>query len=197
MKLVIEHTVGYMLKVLKSRKKISAFKAEFDAIRHGDYKTFLSLVGGKVPFMVIYHKGIIHSEENNPNYDSDFQGLLKSGNSLNVFYQNSLEEYGKIADFEIPNEVYEKAVIFEIAIRMHANNNNLLSKEKRIDLIEVINLLCDFKSLSGSEKESIHQARRFVNMIKHFKHQFPSWSEGINHFLAGFAVLEKYKILVI
>jgi hypothetical protein len=197
MKLIIGPTVGYMLKVLKSKKKITAYKDEFDAIRHGDYKSFLSLVGGKVPFIVIYNNGKIHSEENNPNYECDFEGLLKSGNSLRVFYQNCLKEYGIITDYEIPDEVYEKVVTFEIAIRMHANNNKLLSKEKRMDLDEVINLLCNFKSLSGSEKEGVYQARRFVNMIKHFKHQFPSWSEGINHFLAGYSVLEKYKILIV
>lgn len=132
MKLIIEHTVGYMLKVLKSGKKISAFKAEFNAIKHGDYKTFLSLVKGKVPFMVIYNNGKICTEENNPNYECDFEGLIKSGDSLKIFYKNCFKEYGTITEPDILDEVYDKVVTFEIAIRMHANNANLLSKEKRV-----------------------------------------------------------------
>ena len=194
--MVIEHTVGYMLKVLKSGIKISAYKAEFDAIRHGDYKIFLLLVGGKVPFMVIFNNGKIHSEENNPNYECDFEGLIKSEDSLKIFYENCFREYGTITDPDILDEIYDKVFTFEIALRMHANNVNLLSKERRYNLEEVINKLCAYKSLSQIEIENIQNARRFVNMIKHFNHQYPSWPEGIKHFLSGFGILEKYKILI-
>jgi len=79
MTLRVEIAVGYMLKVLKDRKKITEYKNEFNAIKHGDYKTFLSLIDGEIPPMVIYNNGRIKSEENNPNYDSDFEGLLKPG----------------------------------------------------------------------------------------------------------------------
>jgi hypothetical protein len=197
MSLIIERVVGYMLKVLKSQKKITAYKKEFNAIRHGDYKSFLSLIGGKVPFMITYNNGDIYTEENNPNYDCDFEGLFKSGESLKIFFNNCYSLYGKITDEDIPDAIYQKAVLFEIALRMHANNFNLLSKTKRIDLIDVINILCDYKSISNFEKEKLQKGRIFLNMIKHFKNQYPSWHEGIKHFLEGYSVLEKYKILVV
>ncbi len=195
--LVIEHVVGYMLKVLKSGIKIEAYKDEFNAIRHGNYKDFLRLTNGPLPFMVKWNSGEITDESNNPNYDCDFEGLLKSEPSLKIFHINCFRHYGEVNDTDIPESVYHKAVTFEIAIRMHANNHNLLNQNTRIDLVEVINKLGIHKSMHPNEIESIQKARRFINMIKHYKKQFPSWTEGTHTFLAGFSILEKYKILVV
>lgn len=195
--LVVEVAVGYMLKVLKDRKKITEYKNEFNAIKHGDYKTFLSLVGGKIPPMVIYNSGKIRSEENNPNYDFEFEGLVKSGPSLSIFFKKCLLVYGNIEDPDITDSIYHKVVVFEIALRMHANNNNLLDKTKREDLINVISVLSKFKNLTPEEEEKLQKARVFTNMVKHFKNQYPSWEIGISYFLDGFSVLEKHKILIV
>jgi hypothetical protein len=197
MTLMVEIAVGYMLKVLKNRKKITEYKNEFNAIKHGDYKTFLSLVGGKIPPMVIYNSGKFRSEENNPNYDCDFEGLLKSGPSLLIFLKKCLLVYGNIEDTDITDSIYHKVVVFEIALRMHANNNNLLDKTKREDLKDVITILSKFNNLTHEEEDKLQKARIFTNMVKHFKNQYPSWEEGIKHFLEGFKVLEKHRILIV
>jgi hypothetical protein len=42
--LIIEVVIGYMLKVWKSQKKITKYKNEFNAIRHGDYFEFINLI---------------------------------------------------------------------------------------------------------------------------------------------------------
>ena len=55
--LIIEVAVGYLLKVLKNQKRITEYKNEFNAIKHSDYKTFLSLIDGEIPPMVIYNGG--------------------------------------------------------------------------------------------------------------------------------------------
>ncbi|MDP3928272.1 MAG: hypothetical protein Q8R57_04565, partial [Bacteroidota bacterium] len=168
MVLIIEKTVAYMLMVLKSKVSISAYKNEFNAIHHGDYKEFLKLIKEPIPFMIKYQNGIITNEEENPNYDCDFEGLLKSGPSLKMFYTKCTSFYGKILDNDIPEDIYYKVVTFEIAIRMHANNNNLLNNSNRIELEKVIDILCCFKNISAIDNKKIHGARRFVNMIKHF-----------------------------
>ena len=80
---------------------------------------------------------------------------------------------------------------------MHANNHNLLDKTKREDLINVISILSKFKKLTHEEEDKLQKARVFTNMVKHFKNQYSSWSEGIKHFLEGFEVLEKYQILIV
>jgi hypothetical protein len=195
--LMIEYVVGYMLKIIKSGIKISIYKNEFDAIRHGDYKTFISLVGGEIPFMVIYESGNIRREEDNPNYKFDFEGLIKSGNSLKIFYENCLSYYGKINDYDVSQEIFQKVVSFEISLRMHANNLNLLNKTEQIKLEKVINILCDFKNIPEIDKNKIQSARKFINMIKHFKNQFPSWPIGISNFLIGYEILEKHKITIL
>ena len=197
MMLTIEVAVGYMLKVLKTNQKLTEFKKEFNAIKHGDYKTFLSLIGGEIPPMVIYNGVTIKSEENNPNYDSDFEGLLKSGTSLLIFLKKCFLVYGNIDDPDITDSIYHKVVVFEIAMRMHANNNYLLDNTKREDLINVISILSKFKNLTDEEEDKLQKARSFTNMVKHFKKQYPSWEDGIIHFLEGFEVLEKYQILIV
>ena len=105
--------------------------------------------------------------------------------------------YGNIEDPDIPDSIYHKVVVFEIAIRMHANNHNLLDKTKREDLINVISILSKFKNLTDEEEDKLQKARSFTNMVKHFKKQYPSWEDGIKHFLEGFEVLEKYQILIV
>jgi len=195
--LLIEISVGFMLKILKSGLKLTAHKDEFNAIRHGDYGAFLGLVNGSLPFMLKWSNGIITDESNNPNFDCDFEGLSKSGPSLKLFYEKCTKAYGTIVDNDIPDDIYYKVVTFEIALRMHANNYKLLNKEKRYKLSEVIDILCKYKSISLFEKQNIHRARQFLNMIKHRKPHFESWSEGIRHFLIGYSLLEKHKILII
>ena len=195
--LMVEVAVGFMLKVLKTNQKLTEFKDEFNAIKHGDYKTFLSLIDGEIPLMVIYNGGGIRAEENNPKYDFDFEGLLKSGPSLKIFLKKCFLVYGNIEDPDIPDLIYHKVVVFEIALRMHANNNNLLDKTKQEDIINVISILSKFKNLTQEEEDKLQKARVFTNMLKHFKNQYPSWEEGIKHFLEGFEVLEKHQILII
>jgi hypothetical protein len=197
MMLTIEVAVGYMLKVLKTNKKITEFKDEFNAIKHGDYKTFLSLIGGEIPQMVISNGITIKSEENNPNYDCDFEGLLKSGPSLLIFLKKCFLIYGNINDSDIPDSIYHKVVVFEISIRMHANNHNLLDKSSRIELIHVIKILSNHLHLTLEEEGKLQNARVFNNMVKHFKNQYSSWEEGIKVFLNGFEVLESHQIKVI
>jgi hypothetical protein len=194
--LMVEFAVGYMLKVLKNEKRITEYKNEFNAIKHCDYKTFLSLIDSEIPPMVIYNNGRIRAEENNPKYDFDFEGLLKSGPSLRIFFKKCFLVYGNIEDPDIPDSIYHKVVVFEIALRMHANNNNLLDKTKQEDLINVISILSKFKNLTQEEEDKLQKARVFTNMVKHFKNQYPSWEIGISYFLDGFSVLEKHKILV-
>lgn len=192
----IKITVGYILKVLKHKRKIAFYKNEFNAIKHGDYKEFMRLIPSSIPFIVVYNNGNLKANLNNQNYDLDFEGLIKSQNALAKFYTNSVNHYGKINDLDISDEIYFKMVEFEIAIRMHANNNNLLFKNTRIDLIDVINILGAFLKLSQSEINQIQEGRIFLNMVKHNKGKFSSWQIGINEFNKAFLILKKYKILI-
>jgi hypothetical protein len=147
--------------------------------------------------LVIYTGGGIRAEKNNPKYDFDFEGLLKSGPSLKIFLKKCFLVYGNIEDPDIPDLIYHKVVVFEIALRMHANNNNLLDKTKQEDIINVISILSKFKNLTQEEEDKLQKARVFTNMVKHFKNQYPSWEEGIKIFLDGFEVLESHRIKII
>jgi hypothetical protein len=195
-RLIISVTVGYMLKVLKANKITKTFKREFAAIRHGDYIEFINLVKGKIPFLVVYHEGSITSGTLPPSQDDiDFALLLKAGPSLKLFYKNCKNHYGEISDKDISDETFEHAALFEISLRIHANNYKLL--KQREELVNVISKLASFKEMSQSEIEKIHAGRHFLNMIKHNKNQFPSWTAGVNALASAYEVLNKYGLTAV
>jgi hypothetical protein len=188
-------TVGYMLKVLKSNVKIDKFNPEFKMIRHGNYFEFINSVKGEVPHTVVYSKGKITSDNIARKDDFDFLGLFNANPSLQKFYIDCHKEYGKITDTDIPDSIYGIAALFEISIRMHANNNNLI--ESRENLVEVINKLSEFKNLTENETNKLHQGRRFINMIKHFKNQYSSWNEGIDAMTIAYELIKEKKLTII
>jgi len=165
-------TVGYMLKVLKSKTKINEFDSEFKMIRHGNYFEFINSIKGEIPHTVVYQNGNIKSDNISRKDDFDFLGLFNSNPSLIKFYKECYDKYGKIIDNDVPNEIYGIAALFEISLRMHANNQNLIKPREK--LVDVIDKLSEFKKLTKEETEVLHLGRRFINMIKHFKNQFPS-----------------------
>lgn len=193
-KLVIEPTVGYMLKVLKSGKRIITFKDEFASIRHGNYFDFINQVKGEVPITVRYNAGEITVDNTSQKDDVDFLGLLNSEPSLIKFYKNCLAVYGKVIDDDISDKVYGKVVLFEIGLRMHASNNSLLSERETLE--SVINKLSSFKFLTKEETIQLHLGRSFSNMIKHPKGQFSSWKEGVQAFENAYNVLIKHQLTV-
>lgn len=193
--LIIEIVIGYMLKVWKSEKKITKFKSEFNAIRHGDYFEFINLIREPIPFLVSYKNGEVAIETVSNKDDCDFEGLLKSGPSMVLYFKKCFEEYGNIIDNEINNDLFYDVALFEISIRMHAKNYKLINE--REDLITIIPKLCKHENISESDTILIDRGRQFLNMIKHNKNQFPSWEDGINNFILANNTLIKYKITVL
>jgi len=112
-----------------------------------------------------------------------------------IFLKNCTSVYGYIADNDVPDNIYLKAVLFEISLRMHANNYGLLNE--RENLIDVINKLCLHKNISQTDIDNLHKGRIFINMIKHFDNQFPSWSDGISAFNAAFEVIKKHELTIL
>ncbi|WP_157611480.1 hypothetical protein [Sediminibacterium salmoneum] len=174
--LIIEAAVGYMLKVIKSGKRISKFKTEFSAIRHGNYFEFINLVKGPLPFMVTYRNGAVYVDDKNNQDDFDFAGLFKAGASLKIFYDNCIDFYGEIIDSDISDLTYCKLAYFEISLRMHSNNKNLVAKEATLE--KVIDAIVLQYSLSMNESQTLHSGRKFLNMVKHYKSQFKTWADG-------------------
>lgn len=174
--IIIAVTVGYMLKVLRSGKNSTNFKKEFDHIRHGNYFDFVNLVHSEIPIIVSYKEGEVTVCNEMKKTDFDFESLAKSCNSLKQFYQACFNEFGDFPDNQVSDETYKNVVMFEIGLRMHANNHRLLAE--REDLINVIDKLCSLRNVSTQDQLSLHCGRIFLNMIKHFKNQYPSWQTG-------------------
>lgn len=193
--LIFEIAVGYMLKVIKSRKSITLYKSEFASIRHGDYYTFINLVGGEIPFMVTYQNGQVFIDNKNNLNDLDFSSLLKAGNSLKIFYERCIEHYGEIIDNDISDKIYCLLAYFEISLRMHANNYHLIQKNET--LYTIIEIVCSHFKLTNEEKLLLQSGRRFLNMVKHNKCQFSTWSLGQETFLKAILVLNKHKLTVV
>jgi hypothetical protein len=197
MPLLIECAVGFMLKVLKNGLDTSIFKNEFNAIRHGDYFAFITIVGSEIPAIAIYSKGKIRTQENNINFEFDFEGLIKSGPSLKKFLLACQKHYGIINDKDLPDDIFHKCAYFEIALRMHANNSCLLSKNERTPLETVINVLCAFKGVNFQEIEILHEGRKFVNSLKHQKSRTYNFKIEVTKFENAYQILEKWDILIV
>jgi len=56
-----------------------------------------------------------------------------AGPSMKDFYEKCVNEYGAFTDDEISNELFYRIALFEITIRIHANNHEKI-KAKRLYL---------------------------------------------------------------
>ena len=120
---------------------------------------------------------------------------MKAGNSLKIFYENCIGYYGEIIDNDIADNIYGKLTYFEISLRMHANNHHLITKGESLE--KVIEKIYLHFQLTSVDKALLQNGRQFLNMVKHYKAQFPTWTEGIVSFLKALTVLENNKLTVI
>ena len=197
--LIIQKAVAYMLKAMKLKLNTKKFHNEFASIRHGNYFDFINIIQAPIPTVVTYNLGNIKVNNTIEKNEIDFVGLIKSGPSLIIFLKKCLIEYGELEDNDIPDEIYEKTVLFEIGLRMHANNNGLI-KEREL-LIDVIKKISVFKKMSEIETQKLDNGRHFLNMIKHNNNnnnnQFLDWQTGISAFEESYEIIEKHKLKII
>lgn len=194
-RLIIQVAVGYMLKVLKADKIIDFQKKEFAAIRHGNYDQFLELVNGPIPEMVVYNSGNIKTKNISQKEDFDFAALIKAGPSLLMFYTNCKKHYGEIIDLDIDDDTFEKIALFEIGLRMHANNKKLLIENDSLET--VIDKLSIELNMTTEETLKLHLGRQYLNMIKHKRRKFDSWTSGLEAFQSALFVIDDYYLKVI
>lgn len=186
--------IGNVLKILKKRGKEQEFKQEFEAIRHGDYFEFVNLIKGEIPFVIVYQVGEVTTHNEMRDTDFDYLALVKSGPSLLKFHKQVKAIYGDIVDNDLPDSAFEFMAYFEIAIRMHAKNNNLYTG--RLKLIHVIDRLCDHMGLEEKERQIMHANRDFLNEIKHPKGRVENWPSTIQQMNQLVNLLNKRKLLV-
>jgi hypothetical protein len=204
-RLVIDEAVGYMLKVMRSGTAITKYKDEFNAIRHGDYDEFISLVKGEKPIMIVWQEGTLANQDNiSQKTHFDMIVLISAQNSLQIFLNNCVKEYGEEflkQEPEISNDIYRKTALFEVSLRIHANNNKI-PINKREDLVDVIIKLSNFKGLSPEEIEKLQKGRQFLNDIKHhnnkpnYKRKFSTWEEGVSKFKEAYKILEEKELFI-
>ena len=193
--LIIQKTVAYMLKAMKLKLNTQNFHSEFASIRHGNYFEFINIIQAPIPSVVVYNAGNITVNNKIEKGEMDFVGLIKSGPSLIEFSIKCLAELGTLIDNDIPDEIYEKTVLFEIGLRMHAKNHELIIDKELLN--NVIKKISKFKKMSDIETYKLDNGRRFLNMIKHNKNQFANWKTGIIAFEEAYKIVEKYKLTVL
>jgi hypothetical protein len=195
-KLLYDVVVGYMLKVIKSGIKITKFKNEFNAVKHGDYIEFINLIGKGIPTdIVILKEGeSIPTEKQLGIKNADFIFLLLAAPSLQKFLINCYEEFGEIVDNDLKDIDFENLANFEMVLRLFFNNSFI--NEDRINLIDVINIILREKEVSPQEIGIVQNGRRFLNMVKGHNSKFTSFQEGLIAFSDSLQVLEKYDILL-
>lgn len=191
-KLIINVVVGYMIKVMKN-SDITKFRNEFSAIRHGDYDKFIKLINVEEPEIVAYNAGIIKTNNfSKESGDCDFLMLMASSNALKEFYKKTKSVYGDIIDIEIPDEIYEKLVEFEISLRMHGSNNGINER----NLEETINKICTLKGYGNDVLKRLHKGRDYINYVKHNNKKFKNHVEGMEGFNDSFNCLIENNLVI-
>lgn len=196
-KLIVAESIAYMLKILKSNKKITKYKDEFASIRHGNYYEFINKIRVYLP-----ENSIVISDRNGfntnvyPQKDEvDFILIIKAGDALKTFYKNCFTIYGQISDVDISDEIYYKLALYELNLRIHANNNQLLNGKEKISV--VIDKICKLKGFSQIEKDILNKGNKFLNMVKHYNNQFPSWIDGISAFEIAYQFLVDKELTIL
>ena len=131
--------------------------------------------------------------------------LLKNNVNINshmkefaAIRHGNYDEFIQLVNGEKPFMVMydKKLVLFEISLRVHANNNNLIGNKETIE--NVIDKLSKFKNLSVDEIEKFHNGRLFTNYVKHKKSKkFSSYQDGTNHFNDAYDVLINHQLTII
>ena len=185
---------GYMLKTNNNFNTFEEkYKIELDCLKHGNYDKFIYLAKGDRPYMIVYQDGNIIDDNFNSENTMDFGMIVQSGPSLKKFYRKLIKEYPNVKDsYNIPDDIYEKVIEFEIFIRMEANKNKLIiNKYDRLEVI--IENLLNFKNFTKKEKELIDTGRKSINKIKH--HPTKVNKKIINDFLNSYNLLVNKKII--
>jgi hypothetical protein len=193
-KYIIGIVLGYVLKIMKARKKETKFNKEFASIRHGNYPKFINLVNGDIPEMVVSNRGEIELNPKPKAENIDFLGLLMAGPSMKDFYEKCVSEYGVIIDNEISNELYYQIGLFEITIRIHANNHKKIEENHTFE--NIINDLGQSLSFSVNEIDTLQKGKKLLNAIKHGMKKNYSWSEGITDFKKARNVMTERQIVL-
>ncbi|MCM4169818.1 hypothetical protein KCTC52924_03598 [Arenibacter antarcticus] len=193
-KYIIGIAVGYVLKIMKAHKTEAKFRKEFASIRHGNYPKFINLVNGDIPEMGLYRQGEVEVNPKPKTENIDFVGLFMAGPSMKVFYEKCVTEYGDFGDNEISNELYYQIGLFEITVRIHANNHNKIEENHAFEDI-IFNLGQNLK-FTVDEINTLQKGRKLLNVIKHGMKKNYSWSEGINDFKKAQILMDEKQIVL-
>jgi hypothetical protein len=193
-KYIIGIVLGYVLKLMKARKKENIFSREFASIRHGNYPKFINLVDGNIPEMVLYNRGEIEVNPMPKIENIDFVGLFMAGPSMKDFYEKCVSEYGVLIDNEVSDELYYQIGLFEITIRIHANNHKKIEENHTFE--KIINDLGQSLNLSANEIDALQKGKKLLNVIKHGMKKNYSWSEGITDFKKAQNVMKERQIVL-
>jgi hypothetical protein len=193
-KYIIGIVLGYVLKLMKARKKENIFSREFASIRHGNYPKFINLVDGNIPEMVLYNRGEIEVNPKPKIENIDFVGLFMAGPSMKDFYEKCVSEYGVLIDNEVSDELYYQIGLFEITIRIHANNHKKIEENHTFE--KIINDLGQSLNLSANEIDALQKGKKLLNVIKHGMKKNYSWSEGITDFKKAQNVMKERQIVL-
>ena len=188
---LVEHVVGYMYKVQKNQLDISEFRAEFAAIRHGNYFQFFNLIGKEIDFIVTNECGPRGTNTKVYKDEVAVTALFKVGECLKDFYKRAHSAFGVINDIDLSDSDFCRAAYFELSIRVHSNNKMLPSEE--VNFVDVINSL----ELSIQEKTILHKGRNFINYIKRPVKMKGQWIEELSAFNEAFELMQSKQLTIV
>jgi hypothetical protein len=195
----IRGVIGYMYKIIKNDVPITHYDREFKDIRHGNYFSFINRFKNAPTIEPIYvwHQGDVYTQTEAKKNDIDFISFLFAQPALIEFFKACRAVYGNQIDNDLTDLLFEKAVMFELCLRMQGSNYHLLEEEE--NLKPVIEKVCKHLSISDEDESRLHNGRYFINAIKRKKElqtKFQgSWDTAKKAFEEAFETAERLEFI--
>lgn len=194
--LIANVLIGTVYKIMKNNLDYSKFKDEFKLLRHSKIEEFSKLITNEKSDLYVMNIKTLNIKNNSftQNEDGIFIMLMNNVPSFNKFIDILNEEYGDFIDNDFTDDMFCKFSEFELALRVHADNNEYHDYNDK--LINIINFVSEKYMINVDEIEKLHNSRKFLNKIKHQNSNY-SLCDNVNIFLEGYKVLDKYKIHIL
>jgi len=203
---------AYILKVQRSGIKLTEYKDQFRQIRHGHYDEFLKSVRILFPdkkiedaIKVKYDSGKIRVSNFSQKEGCDFEGLLNAESGVATLGNHIYRVYGKASDPEFTTNLLECVIEFELGFR-NALCNELMKREidhnfineLKVEIEDIITLVCLFKEVTNQDKEVFQTGRKFINYVKHKNLRgFENVEDGVKKFSEAFDLSTAHGFILI
>ncbi len=133
------------------------------------------------------------------------EGLLNAETGVARFGNHLFKIYGNATDPEFTTNLLECVIEYELGFRnalcnelMKRNINHNFVQDLKIELQDLIDIVCMFRDFNQQDKETFHLGRKFINYVKHNNlNAFASVEEAVEKFSKAYHLMTAHGLVLI